>query len=112
MSPSDMALAARCAGIQLLILDVDGVLTDGSIVLYAQNQLDAVTEEGALTAQSKGAKTVLFGGKGVFVQAAKGIVLVPTDAMIKPHTHADGTTHSHPHRHGKRRRVWSHPHFC
>ena len=33
------------------------------------------------------------------------IVLVPTDAMIKPHTHADGTTHDHPHRHtGKRRR--------
>ena len=33
------------------------------------------------------------------------IVLVPTDAMIKPHTHTDGTTHGHPHRHtGKRRR--------
>ena len=31
------------------------------------------------------------------------IVLVPTDVMIKPHTHADGTTHSHPHP-GKRRR--------
>ena len=24
------------------------------------------------------------------------VVLVPTDVMIKPHTHADGTTHSHP----------------
>ena len=33
------------------------------------------------------------------------VVLVPTDVMIKPHTHADGTTHSHPHRHsGKKRR--------
>ena len=25
------------------------------------------------------------------------VVLVPTDVMIKPHTHADGTAHSHPH---------------
>ena len=35
------------------------------------------------------------------------IVLVPTDVLIKPHTHADGTTHSHPHTHrqsGKKRR--------
>jgi CopG family nickel-responsive transcriptional regulator len=33
------------------------------------------------------------------------VVLVPTDVMIKPHTHADGTTHGHPHGHpGKRRR--------
>jgi CopG family nickel-responsive transcriptional regulator len=33
------------------------------------------------------------------------IVLVPTDLLIKPHTHADGTTHEHAHRHsGKRRR--------
>jgi hypothetical protein len=34
-------------------------------------------------------------------------VLVPTDVMIKPHTHADGTTHSHSHGHrpsGKKRR--------
>jgi len=37
------------------------------------------------------------------------VVLVPTDVMIKPHTHADGTTHSHPHGHRhsskKRRRA-------
>ena len=26
------------------------------------------------------------------------IVLVPTDLLIKPHTHADGTTHGDPHR--------------
>lgn len=33
------------------------------------------------------------------------IVLVPTDVMIKPHTHADGTTHGHSHGHsGKRKR--------
>ncbi|MGH6770051.1 MAG: nickel-responsive transcriptional regulator NikR [Xanthobacteraceae bacterium] len=33
------------------------------------------------------------------------IVLVPTDAMIKPHVHADGTRHGHPHKHaGKRRK--------
>jgi len=34
------------------------------------------------------------------------VVLVPTDVMIKPHTHADGTTHSHPHghRHSSRKR--------
>ena len=35
------------------------------------------------------------------------IVLVPTDLLIKPHTHADGTTHEHPHAHpqpGKRKR--------
>jgi CopG family nickel-responsive transcriptional regulator len=33
------------------------------------------------------------------------IVLVPTDVLIKPHTHADGTSHEHPHRPaGKRRR--------
>jgi CopG family nickel-responsive transcriptional regulator len=36
------------------------------------------------------------------------IVLVPTDVMIKPHTHADGTTHSHSHGHqrpsGRKRR--------
>jgi CopG family nickel-responsive transcriptional regulator len=33
------------------------------------------------------------------------VVLVPTDAMIKPHVHVDGTSHGHPHRHtGKRRR--------
>ena len=35
------------------------------------------------------------------------IVLVPTDLLIKPHTHADGTTHEHPHAHpqpAKRRR--------
>ncbi|MGQ0595527.1 MAG: hypothetical protein ACT4QB_23680 [Gammaproteobacteria bacterium] len=34
------------------------------------------------------------------------IVLVPTDILIKPHTHGDGTTHEHPHRpagrHGER----------
>jgi CopG family nickel-responsive transcriptional regulator len=27
------------------------------------------------------------------------IVLVPTDVLIKPHTHADGTTHGHEHPH-------------
>ncbi len=32
------------------------------------------------------------------------IVLVPTDILIKPHTHADGTTHEHPHRQAGRRR--------
>ena len=32
------------------------------------------------------------------------IVLVPTDVLIKPHTHSDGTTHEHPHRHGTKRR--------
>jgi CopG family nickel-responsive transcriptional regulator len=33
------------------------------------------------------------------------IMLVPTDVMIKPHVHADGTSHEHPHRHsGKRRK--------
>jgi CopG family nickel-responsive transcriptional regulator len=32
------------------------------------------------------------------------IVLVPTDVLIKPHTHADGTTHSHPHRHPAKKR--------
>jgi CopG family nickel-responsive transcriptional regulator len=34
------------------------------------------------------------------------IVLVPTDVMIKPHTHADGTTHSHSHHRpsGRKRR--------
>jgi len=33
------------------------------------------------------------------------VVLVPTDVLIKPHTHADGTTHDHPHGHsGKKRR--------
>jgi CopG family transcriptional regulator, nickel-responsive regulator len=31
------------------------------------------------------------------------IVLVPTDMLIKPHTHPDGTTHAAPHQ-GKRRR--------
>jgi CopG family nickel-responsive transcriptional regulator len=32
------------------------------------------------------------------------IVLVPTDAMIKPHTHADGTSHGHSHGPAGRRR--------
>jgi CopG family nickel-responsive transcriptional regulator len=37
------------------------------------------------------------------------VVLVPTDVMIKPHVHADGTQHDHPHgrahpRGGKRRK--------
>jgi CopG family transcriptional regulator, nickel-responsive regulator len=33
------------------------------------------------------------------------IVMVPTDTMIKPHVHSDGTSHGTPHRHpGKRRR--------
>jgi CopG family nickel-responsive transcriptional regulator len=34
------------------------------------------------------------------------VVLVPTDVMIKPHTHADGTAHSHAHQRpaGKKRR--------
>lgn len=32
------------------------------------------------------------------------IVLVPTDVMIKPHTHADGTAHEHPHPHARKRR--------
>jgi CopG family nickel-responsive transcriptional regulator len=32
------------------------------------------------------------------------IVLVPTDVLIKPHTHADGTRHEPAHRHGPRRR--------
>ena len=27
------------------------------------------------------------------------VVLVPTDLLIKPHTHADGTTHGHGHAH-------------
>src|SRR5262249_11399517 len=27
------------------------------------------------------------------------VVLVPTDLLIKPHTHADGTTHAHVHDH-------------
>ena len=31
------------------------------------------------------------------------IVLVPTDLLIKPHTHADGTTHEHSHRPAGRR---------
>jgi CopG family nickel-responsive transcriptional regulator len=32
------------------------------------------------------------------------VVLVPTDAMIKPHVHADGSTHDHPHKHPAKRR--------
>jgi 3-deoxy-D-manno-octulosonate 8-phosphate phosphatase (KDO 8-P phosphatase) len=32
------ALAARCAGIRLLVLDVDGVLTDGAIVFGASGE--------------------------------------------------------------------------
>ena len=32
------------------------------------------------------------------------IVLVPTDVLIKPHTHADGTTHGHGHTHPVKRR--------
>ena len=32
------------------------------------------------------------------------IVLVPTDVLIKPHTHADGTTHDHPHGPARKRR--------
>ena len=31
------------------------------------------------------------------------IVLVPTDILIKPHTHGDGSTHEHPHRPAGRR---------
>ena len=30
--------------------------------------------------------------------------LVPTDVLIKPHTHADGTVHEHPHPPGRKRR--------
>lgn len=33
------------------------------------------------------------------------IVLVPTDILIKPHTHADGTAHEHPHGRKRRRRA-------
>jgi len=33
------------------------------------------------------------------------IVLVPTDVLIKPHTHADGTTHEHPHARKRRKRA-------
>ena len=32
------------------------------------------------------------------------IVLVPTDVLIKPHTHADGTVHQHPHPPARKRR--------
>ena len=32
------------------------------------------------------------------------IVLVPTDVLIKPHTHADGTVHEHPHSPVRKRR--------
>jgi len=32
------------------------------------------------------------------------IVLVPTDVLIKPHSHADGTVHEHPHPHPRKRR--------
>ena len=32
------------------------------------------------------------------------IVLVPTDLLIKPHTHADGTTHAHAHGPARKRR--------
>jgi CopG family transcriptional regulator, nickel-responsive regulator len=32
------------------------------------------------------------------------IVLVPTDVLIKPHVHTDGTAHEHPHPHGGKRR--------
>jgi CopG family nickel-responsive transcriptional regulator len=31
------------------------------------------------------------------------VVLVPTDVMIKPHVHADGTTHGHAHEPGHQR---------
>jgi CopG family nickel-responsive transcriptional regulator len=33
------------------------------------------------------------------------IVIVPTDILIKPHTHADGTTHEHRHAGRRRRRA-------
>jgi CopG family nickel-responsive transcriptional regulator len=29
------------------------------------------------------------------------VVVVPTDILIKPHVHGDGTTHSHAHHHGE-----------
>ena len=32
-------LQERCCGIELLVLDVDGVLTDGSII-YADNEVE------------------------------------------------------------------------
>jgi len=32
MPPTSKTLAERCAGIEMLVLDVDGVLTDGSII--------------------------------------------------------------------------------
>ena len=32
------------------------------------------------------------------------IVLVPTDVLIKPHTHADGTAHDHSHPPARKRR--------
>ena len=32
------------------------------------------------------------------------VVLVPTDAMIKPHTHTDGTAHDHSHQPARKRR--------
>jgi CopG family transcriptional regulator, nickel-responsive regulator len=32
------------------------------------------------------------------------IVLVPTEGLIKPHTHADGTVHEHPHPPARKRR--------
>ena len=37
--PENVSLAERCARIELLVLDVDGVLTDGSIV-YADNGVE------------------------------------------------------------------------
>ena len=40
MSPGHLAtLSSRCSAIELLLLDVDGVLTDGSIV-YADNEVE------------------------------------------------------------------------
>jgi 3-deoxy-D-manno-octulosonate 8-phosphate phosphatase (KDO 8-P phosphatase) len=36
---SDLTLAERCAGIEVLVLDVDGVLTDGGIV-YGSSELE------------------------------------------------------------------------
>jgi 3-deoxy-D-manno-octulosonate 8-phosphate phosphatase (KDO 8-P phosphatase) len=37
--PENVSLAERCAGIELLVLDVDGVLTDGAIV-YTDNGVE------------------------------------------------------------------------
>src|SRR6516165_6716567 len=36
---SDLTLAERCVGIEVLVLDVDGVLTDGGIV-YGSGELE------------------------------------------------------------------------